>query len=214
MKYLISILMLLLPYTLRANGDDAVKLLDKAVAQIKADGGVQMDFEYKVCDANGVSLFSEKGFLYIDNNTETKQNERFALHLEQLKIWCNGVVQWNYSAHTNEIYITDADSDEAQNLSPLHIMQLYKQGYNCLMKEKAAEVLVTLTPEDANVEFNEVTVHLAKNSLQPTRMVLDMGDNGTTEIIIKSYKGGCRFNDNQFECPLKQFADAEVVDMR
>lgn len=208
------ILLLMLPLALYADNDKAVKVLDTAVAKLKSDTGVQMEFVYSVFDADASLQFSEKGILLIDSDRLVKGKECFALLLEQLKIWCNGTAQWNYSGQTNEIYITDADSEEAQNLSPIYIMQLYKNGYGCSMKEEAKRCVITLLPVDAEREFSQVVVTIEKESLKPVTIVLYMNGNGSAEIVMNNYKTGCAFNIKQFTCPLDEYPDAEVVDMR
>ncbi|MBQ5730254.1 MAG: outer membrane lipoprotein carrier protein LolA [Bacteroidaceae bacterium] len=208
------ILLFLLPMMLYASNDGVEAVLDKAVAKLKADSGVQMEFEYSVYDADASLLFREKGSLLIDADKAVAGKECFSLLLEQLKIWCNGTVQWNYTGQTNEIYITDAESDEAQNLSPLYIMQLYKNGYRGSLKENVGANVITLLPIDNNGEFDKVQVTIDKESLQPVRIALSMNGNGSTEIVVKSYKAGCLFNSKQFVCPVNEFPDAEVVDMR
>lgn len=208
------ILFLLLPIALYASNDGAEKLLDRAVTKLKADSGVQMEFEYSVYDADASLLFQEKGTLLIDSDRAVKGKECFALLLNELKIWCNGTVQWNYTGSTNEIYITDADSEEAQNLSPLYIMQLYKKGYRGLLKKETAVTVVTLLSSDKNSEFDKVEVTIDNASLRPVKMLLSMNGNGSTEIVIKNYKAGCDFTAEHFVCPVNEFPDVEVIDMR
>ena len=210
----VLILFFLLPVALFAANDDAEKLLDKAVAKLKSDSGVQMQFEYSVYDADASLQYSEKGILLIDADKVAKGKECFALLLEELKIWCDGTVQWNFSGQTNEIYITDADSEEAQNLSPLYIMQLYKNGYSCSMKKEAEVNVVTLVSSDENSEFDKVEVTIDNASLRPMKMSLSMNGNGSTEIVMKNYKAGCNFTAEQFVCPVNEFPDVEVIDMR
>lgn len=214
MRRVFAIVLMLLPLLARADGEGAVRLLDRAVAHIKSDGGVQMDFEYSAYDAGGEPLFAEKGLFYADCRLGDKGKERFALLLDELKIWCDGVQQWNYSARTGEIYITAADSDEAQSLSPLHIMQLYKSGYNCSLDNEGANDVVTLLPIDDSGEFTKVMIYINKVSLQPVRMRLFMGDNGRIDIAIKSYKGGLELKEATFVCPVNDFPNVEIVDMR
>ncbi len=213
MRRVLIIFLMFVPLLACADGG-AVKLLDKAVAQIKADTGVQMDFEYSLYNANGERSVAEKGVFYADCSLEAKDKERFALLLEHLKIWCDGTRQWNYSGQTDEIYITDAESEEAQNLSPLHIMQLYKGGYKSSLSAEEAVNVVTLLPTDDNGEFGKVVLYIDKATLQPLKMQLDMGDNGCINIEIKKYKGGCKFADEIFVCPVNDYPNAEVIDMR
>lgn len=204
----------MLSFALHAAEDRAERILDEAVAKLKADSGVQMEFEYSIFDADTELQFSDKGTLFIDSDKIVKGKECFALLMEQLKIWCNGSVQWNYSGQTNEIYITGANSEEAHNLSPLYIMQLYKSGYSCSLVEDTKYNVITLQPADSNGEFDKVVVTLDKKSLNPVKIVLLMNGNGSIEIVINNYKAGCKFSREQFTCPVKEFPEVEIVDMR
>lgn len=208
------IMLMLAPLLAWADGGKVVELLDRAVERIKSDGGVQMNFEYSAYDAGGECLFTDRGVFYADCRSGDKGKERFALLLEELKIWCDGVQQWNYSAQTGEIYITAADSDEAQNLSPLYIMQLYKSGYSCSLIDEGANSVVTLLPTDENGELSKVVLYVNKKTLQPVKMQLFIGDNGRIDIAIKGYKGGLELKDEVFVCPVNDFPNVEIVDMR
>lgn len=214
MRRLLSVLCCLFSIVSFAANEGGEKVLDLAVAKLKADAGVQMEFVYSVFDADASLLFSEKGTLLIDSDRAVKGKECFALLLEQLKIWCNGTVQWNYSGQTNEIYITDAESEEAQNLSPLYIMQLYKKGYSCSLKDEAGHSVITLLPAEGIGEFDKVIVTVDKATLRPVKIVLSMNGNGSTEIEINSYKTKCKLGSEHFTCPIKEFPNVEVVDMR
>ena len=47
---------------------DANAVLDKALASLKSDLPVRMDYDYEVLDDDGEMLQSDKGIIYIDNN--------------------------------------------------------------------------------------------------------------------------------------------------
>ena len=83
----------------------AVAMLDKAVAVIKSDAAVQMDYDYTVYDDDDVIVYSDNGTMRLDN-------DRYSLIMENMKVWCNGKVQWSYMKDIDEVYITDADSEE------------------------------------------------------------------------------------------------------
>ncbi|MBO5807260.1 MAG: hypothetical protein J6Q98_03590, partial [Bacteroidaceae bacterium] len=106
MRKTVILLLLLLPAMAFAQSA-AVEFLDKAVAAMKADAAVQMDYSSTVYDENGKAVQTDKGVMRLDGN-------RYSLLMDEMKVWCNGKVQWSYMSSVNEIYITDAASDEAQ----------------------------------------------------------------------------------------------------
>ena len=210
----VLILFFLLPVALFAANDDAEKLLDKAVAKLKSDSGVQMQFEYSVYDADASLQYSEKGILLIDADKVAKGKECFALLLEELKIWCDGTVQWNFSGQTNEIYITDASSPEAQNLSPLYIMEMYRAGYSAVMDSVNGRTEVTLETSSPDNNINKVKLLFAASTLRLESMFIYMAGQGYIEVALDAYTAHCTFPAGVYECPLKDYPTAEVVDMR
>ena len=116
MKKIIISLLLLFPLFAMAQKDAAV-VLDNVVAAIKADAALQMDYTYTIFDEEGAVVYSDNGTMKLDN-------ERYALDMDNMKIWCDGKTQWSYMKDIDEVYITAAGSDEAQNLSPLYIMEM------------------------------------------------------------------------------------------
>ena len=217
MKRLQLLLMLLLPLSLlfADNGKNlAVSVLDKAVQVMKSDAGVSMEFTYTVSDANGDALFNDKGYFCLDKNPEANTAERYTLQMQQLRIWCNGERQWNYMAQTNEIYITAADSEEAQSLSPLYLMQLYKSGlYQCSLQTVAGKDVITLRSTDSATDFTEIKVWLSTKNSRLTRLQMVTADGSCAQIVIDDYKSGCSFKSGMFECPIGEYRDAEVIDM-
>ena len=204
------IALLLLPGVAFAQADKAEALLDKAVSAIKADAGVQMNFTIRMSDSSGEEMFDEKGVLKMDG-------DKFALLTDGMKLWCDGTAQWSYLAQNNEIYISEPNADDARAFSPVHLMELYKHGYRCVVDEKlatATEDAVTMTAIARGNDIKKVTVLLNKKSKQPARLVV-LYDNGTTASIkVDSYKGKCKFSAKEFRCREKNFPGAEVVDMR
>ena len=210
------LLLMLLPTLLYAeNGNDAaISLLDKAVEALRADAGVTMEFSYTAYDGNGDVLFTDKGTFCLDRRDAARAVERYALLMQQLRVWNNGKCQWNYMAQTNEIYITSADSEEAQNLSPLYLMQLYKSGqYRCSAESSAQGSVVVLRSIDDASEFIEIKVFLSAKTMRLVKLQMLTSDGNSAVIVVDDYKHGCTFNDAIFECPLNEYPDAEVVDM-
>lgn len=205
----ITYLLLLLPFALYAQtgSKEANALLDKAVAAIKNDAAVQMDYYYKVMDDDGSVVQQDEGVIKLDG-------DKYALIMGNMKVWCNGKVQWSYMKDINEIYITDAKSDEAQNLSPLSVMEMYRAGYVSSLAQRGDVSVVTLRAAKAGAEISKVELHFAKGSNRLSAMFIHMAGQGSVEVRMKNYSAKCKFGKNQYECPVKQYPTAEIVDMR
>lgn len=199
--------LLLVPMLLKADGGTAARLLDKAVAALKADFPVRMAFAYTAYDADGVADSTDEGVLYVADDG------RYAMLLDALRVWCDGEKQWNYMQQTNEIYITAADSEEAQNFSPVYLMELYKKGYACTLVETDGCNTVTLTAEDAETSPSRVEVALNSVTLRPERLELYTEGQGHCVISMLGYEKAVELDGAVFRCPLKEFPDAEIIDM-
>lgn len=205
MRKTVILLLLLLPAVAFAQSA-AVEFLDKAVAAMKADAAVQMDYSSTVYDENGKVVQTDKGVMRLDGN-------RYSLLMDEMKVWCNGKVQWSYMSSVNEIYITDAASDEAQNMSPLYIMEKFRDGFDASMEKKgnATDILLESAGGDDNI--NKVLLRFG-NGGRLELMCIYMAGQGRIEVLLDEYTAHCSFPDSVYECPVEDFPSAEVVDMR
>ena len=202
-------MLLSFPAMLFAQGD-ARKLLDKAVAAIKADAGVRMDFKFTLYDPSGEEQYDDNGVLKIDG-------EKYSLLSDQMKLWCDGATQWSYIAANNEIYISEPNADDARVFSPVHIMELYKEGYKSSVDKKlstAKSDAVVLMANGRGLEIEKVTILLDKQSAQPEKLDIVYENGASASIKINSYKGKCSFSTKEFRCREKEFRGVEFVDMR
>ena len=208
MKKLIIIL-LLLPLSMMAQvgSKEADALLDKAVDVIKNDAALQMDYYYKVIDDDDTVVQQDKGVMKLDG-------ERYALLMEKMKVWCNGKVQWSYMSDIDEIYITDARSDEAQSLSPLVVMEKYRAGYTSSLEYRGDIAVVTMLSAEEEAEINKVELFISKDNYRLSAMFVYMAGQGCIEVRMTNYTAKCRFSGKEYECPVKELVTAEIVDMR
>ena len=208
MRYILFLFlaMLQLPLFAQMPAVDADAVLDKALAGLKADLPVRMDYVYEVLDDDRELLQGDKGVIYIDNN-------RYALLMQDMKVWCDGVSQWSYMREVDEVYITDADSDEAQNLSPLYVMEHYRDGYSVSATSKDGIVTVHLRAMgEGGVE--SVDLLISKDNNRLLSMVINMPAQGSVEVTLDGYVAKCGAGNDLFKCPLEQFSTSEIIDMR
>lgn len=205
--FFVFLAMLQLPLFAQNEEVDADIVLDKALASIKADLPVRMDYDYKVFDDNTELLLNDKGIIYIDDN-------RYALLMQDMKVWCDGETQWSYMREINEVYITDAAADEAQNLSPLYVMEHYREGFSrsAVSKDGFTAVMLKAMNEDSDVEC--VLLLISEENYRLVSMIISMPGQGTVEIDLDGYVAKCGVDDDVFTCPLDDFREAEVIDMR
>ena len=205
--FFVFLAMLQLPLFAQNEEVDADIVLDKALASIKADLPVRMDYDYKVFDDNTELLLNDKGIIYIDDN-------RYALLMQDMKVWCDGETQWSYMREINEVYITDAAADEAQNLSPLYVMEHYREGFSrsAVSKDGFTAVMLKAMNEDSDVEC--VLLLISEENYRLVSMIISMPGQGAVEVDLDGYVAKCGVDDDVFTCPLDDFRETEIIDMR
>lgn len=206
MKKIFIFLMTLLPSLLYAQ-KSAEEFLDKAAARIKADAALQMNYDYTVYDDDDVIVYSDNGVMLLDNR-------RYSLLMENMKVWSDGETQWSYMKDIDEVYITEADSEEAQNLSPLYIMEKYRNGCSASIKHKGGVAVVTLVSQDEEDEVGKVELYINKESYMLESLYIFMPSQGRVEVFLNGYVPNCKFGDDVYRCPVEKFPSAEIVDMR
>ena len=208
MKKIFFAFLLFVSTFVAAQERSAVQLLDEAVAKIENEAPVQLLFDYTVYGDNGDKLFADNGSLKLNGNS-------FALLLTPLRMWCDGETQWSYMADNDEIYISEASSDEAQIYNPVFLMGLYKNGYNASLARENGRAVVTLVPAGSEqFSIEKVVIGLNEETLRPETLRVFMGSQGWVDIAIGSYKPRCMFEKRVYRCPMEDFPSAEVVDMR
>lgn len=207
MKKIMILLLLIFPLMLNAQENNAADLLENAIKKIKSDAAVQMTFAYSVYDIGGTEQFADEGSLKLDDDC-------YSLLLSPMKLWCNGETQWSYMAQVDEIYITEADSDDAQVYNPVYLMGLYKKGYSSSVDTTGGVYVITLIAIDEEPDFDKVVLALDVKTMRPLRMQIFARTQGYTNVEVTSYKPGCNFDKRVYVCPLEDFSTAEIVDMR
>lgn len=205
MKNIVFLFFALFPLVAVAQGS-AEALLEKAVAVIKSDAAVQMDYDYTVYDDDGVIVYSDNGTMKLDN-------DRYSLVMENMKVWCDGKVQWSYMKDIDEVYITGADSEEAQNLSPLYIMEKYRENYSMALVDKGASAMVVLTSKESE-EVERLELVIDKETARLQSLFIYMSAQGKVEVFLNNYVAKCSFGRKEYECPVNAFPTAEIIDMR
>ena len=205
MKNIFSFLFLLFPLCGGAQVLDADVLLDNVIAVMKAESPLQMDYSYTVYDGDE-AVVCDKGVMKMDG-------KRYALVMDKMGVWCDGETQWSYMQEIDEVYITDASSDEAQNLSPLFVVENYRSGCSKNVEMKNGAAVVTLqAPSGNDIERVVLCVNMGNNRLESMNVFLQ--SQGRIEIILDKYQIKCKFASDAYKCPVEELGASEIVDMR
>lgn len=209
-RVILILFAIVLPCSVMAQDNTAESLLENAISVIKSDAGVRMNFSFVLYDMSGEKQYDGDGTFKIDG-------KKYSLITEEMKLWCDGNTQWSYIKQNNEIYVSEPNAEDARTFSPVHLMELYKEGFDCV-KDKSLSTdkinVVTLKPIVRGREFEKVTISLDKRTNQPVKLVVYYDNDTSMRITISSYKGKCKFSTKDFRCREKDYPGVEFVDMR
>lgn len=206
MKYINLFLLLLLPFVGFSQQLDADALLDKVVETMKNDAPLQMDYSYTVYDDDGTVLLKDKGVMRLEGN-------RYSLVMDKMGVWCDGETQWSYMLDIDEVYITDAASDEAQNLSPLFIIENYRKGCSKQAEMQNGMLLVTLQSVDGG-EIEKVLLGVDAEDNRLKTMTIFMDGQGYIDVLLDKYQINCIFASDVYKCPIEELDASDIIDMR
>lgn len=206
MKNIYLFLLLLLPFGGAAQQLDADALLDKVVATMKDDAPLQMDYSYTVYDDDNTVVLRDKGVMRLDGN-------RYSLVMDKMGVWCDGETQWSYMLDIDEIYITDASSDEAQNLSPLFIIENYRRGCSKKVEIQDGVLFVTLQAI-AGGDIEKVLLDVNADDNRLKAMTVFMAGQGYVKVLLDKYQINCNFASDVYKCPVEELGASEIIDMR
>ena len=206
MRKAILVLLLIFPLAVVAQGG-AATFIEKAVAKLKSDAAVHMDYGYAVYDEGGRLLQEDTGIIRIDGNC-------YSLLMDNMKVWCDGDTQWSYMRDVNEIYVTLANSEEAQSLSPLNIMERMRSVVSPQMKKNDGKVFLTFTDNPYETGVDDVMLCFDEKSARLERMTINLSGAGRGEVVLSNYAAKCSFSAASYVCPVDKFPGVEVVDMR
>lgn len=206
MKYINLFLLLLLPFVGFSQQLDADALLDKVVETMKNDAPLQMDYSYTVYDDDGTVLLKDKGVMRLEGN-------RYSLVMDKMGVWCDGETQWSYMLDIDEVYITDAASDEAQNLSPLFIIENYRKGCSKKAEMQNGMLLVTLQSVDGG-EIEKVLLGVDAEDNRLKTMTIFMAGQGYIDVLLDKYQINCIFASDVYKCPIEELGASDIIDMR
>ena len=206
MRYIKFFLLLFLPFVGFAQQPDADVLLDKVVATMKNDAPLQMDYSCTVYEDDGTVVLKDKGVMRLDGNC-------YSLVMDKMGVWCDGETQWSYMLDIDEVYITDAASDEAQNLSPLFIIENFRKGYSKKAEIQNGVLFVTLqATAEEGIEKVLLGVDAKDNRLKS--MTVFMAGQGYMQVLLDKYQIHCNFASDVYKCPVEELGASEIIDMR
>lgn len=191
---------------------DAKKILDAVSTKFKSYKAIQANFTYKVENADGKTISTKKGTVYM-------KGTKYRVSFVGQEIFCDGNTVWTYDKSSNEVTISKLDAS-SNTLTPQKLFTdfydkdfLYKLNGE---KKDAGKVLqeIEMTPNDKTKPFHKVYLTIDKNAktIYSTK-VLEKGGNRYS-YTVNNLNGNANIPDSKFVFNKKDYPGVEEVDLQ
>jgi outer membrane lipoprotein carrier protein len=197
----------------QTNSDpDAKKILDAVSAKFKSYKAVQASFTYKVENADGKTISTKKGNVYM-------KGTKYRVSFVGQEIFCDGNTVWTYDKSSNEVTITKLDASN-NTLTPQKLFTnfydkdfLYKLNGEKKLSGKTLQE-IEMTPNDKTKAFHKVYLMIDKNAktIYSTRVLEKAGNRYS--YTVNTLSGNANIPDSKFVFNKKDYPGVEEVDLR
>lgn len=194
------------------NDPAAKQVLDGVSAKFKTFNSVQAGFAYKVEDAKGKTMSTQKGNVWMKGN-------KYKVNFGEQEIFSDGKTVWNYDKNSNEVTINTVDPSGGALTPQKLFTNFYDKDFLYLLngeKKVGAKTIqeIEMTPTDKSKPFYKVYLQVDKSAktIYSTK-VLENGGNRYT-YTVSNMKTNAALADNQFVFDKTKYPGVEVVDLR
>lgn len=213
MKRLSVLLTLVLAFAgLRAQ--TAQSVLDKTIAKLESDFGIETKVQIKnetqfdILPANSPGTMKMNGSMY-------------QLALPEMRVWFDGETQWALTGDEDfqEIYISTPSSSEIAQLNPFQMLRdrssfKASQVKAVTVDGKNAQALTLTATGAASMGFSQVIVTVDA-LYRPLSIDVEFTNTpGHLRVIISDYKTGIELKPENFRCPVANYKEADIIDLR
>ena len=195
------------------NDPDAKKILDAVSTKFKSYKAVQASFTYKVENADGKTISSKKGAVYM-------KGTKYRVSFVGQEIFCDGNIVWTYDKSSNEVTITKLDNNSNTTITPQKLFTnfydkdfLYKLNGEKKISGKTVQE-IEMTPNDKTKAFHKVYLTVDKNAktIYSTKVLEKAGNRYT--YTVTTLKGNANIPDSKFVFNKSDYPGVEEVDLR
>ena len=207
-KYLLLIFSLcILPLSAQ---NSAEKLLQKTVSKLQKDGGIAMTLDAEIKYEHGTDR--------IDLTLKMSGNSFYAQE-DDNTMWFDGKTLWNgkdFGDGIEEIYITEPTPEEKARYDIINLLGKH-QGFSVSGNGTDTFTLIASNAERSVEGIRSVTVQVDPSTLAFKTLSITFAEelgNISAKILVTDYKAGQTFDKKTFTCPVSDYKDAEIIDLR
>ncbi len=187
---------------------DAQKLISNLLATAKTTA-IKTNFSLIISEKNPVNSQSGSGTFVIKAN-------KFALEMDEMKVWFDGKTQWSYLIANKEVSITEPTEKELGETNPMAILSDYKNKCNIrFSKTKSTQnYIIEMTPKIKNKDFTKVEVGINKTTENLASIKVINVNGSSTLLSLSNYQKGIKVTDETFAFDKSKFKGVVVNDLR
>ncbi len=208
-KYLLTLLSLMAVLPVSAQSS-AEQLLQKTVSKLQKDGALAITLEAEIRDDNGTDI--------VDMELKLQGN-CFYVKEEDDMLWFDGKTMWranDFGEGVEEIYISEPTPEEKARYDIIALLSKH-QGFS-VSGNGTDTFTLTATNDDHSVSgISSVTAKVDPATYAFKTIGIEFAEelgNISVKVKITGYKPGQTFDKKTFVCPVGQFDDVEVIDLR
>ena len=208
-KYILTILSLTSLMPLWAQ-NSAEKLLQQTVSKLEKDNGIYMKLETEIKNEDTTDR--------IDLELKLSGNNFFTQEDENL-MWFDGKTMWrgnSFGDGIEEIYITEPTPEEKARYDIIGLLQKHK-GFSISGNGSDTFVLTASNAAHSVEGISKVTVFVDPETYTVKSVQVQFDQevgNISASARITEYKSGQKYDKSTFTCPVQDYKDAEIIDLR
>ena len=207
-KYVITILTLICTLPLMAQ-KNAEQLLQKTVSKIQKDGGISLALDVETRFESGTDR---------TDITLKMADGCFVAQADEFTMWFDGKTLWNgkdFGDGIEEIYITEPTPEEKARYDVINLLGKHK-GFSVSGNGTDTFILTAANAERSVEGIRSITVKVGPDATPKSMQIefdRELGDISAT-VQITGYKANQKYDKSTFTCPVRDYKDAEIVDLR
>ena len=207
-KYVITILTLICTLPLMAQ-KNAEQLLQKTVSKIQKDGGISLALDVETRFESGTDR---------TDITLKMADGCFVAQADEFTMWFDGKTLWNgkdFGDGIEEIYITEPTPEEKARYDVINLLGKHK-GFRVSGNGTDTFILTAANAERSVEGIRSITVKVGPDATPKSMQIefdRELGDISAT-VQITGYKANQKYDKSTFTCPVRDYKDAEIVDLR
>lgn len=146
---------------------------------------------------------------------------RFLLNIDdgETIIWYDSKTLWrgaDYGDGIEEIYISTPVGGETAMLNPAELLRQHA-GFKLTESGQDSFALTSTSADGTTHGISSINVKTDPSTMRPKAVDMTMGQGQSATVAsvrIAEWKPGQKFEDSMFTCPVKDYPDADIIDLR